>query len=112
MKITYANSKVKKYFEDYSKMQKVIPFEWVRTIKKHMNNLIAAETFGDFLDLGVGRPEQLTGYKNLRYSIRVSANVRLIVEPNATQDSVMICKEIEVEGVSDYHGEKENWYIP
>ena len=23
----------------------------------------------------------------------------------------MICTEIEVEGVSDYHGSKENWYI-
>lgn len=37
---------------------------------------------------------------------------RLIIEPNATQDTIMICTEIEVEGVSDYHGSKENWYIP
>ena len=37
---------------------------------------------------------------------------RLILEPNATQDTVMICTEIEVEGVSDYHGSKENWYLP
>ena len=31
---------------------------------------------------------------------------------NATQDTIMICDEIEIEGVSDYHGDKENWYIP
>ena len=68
--------------------------------------------FGDFLKLGLGRPEQLTGYERIRYSLRVSANERLIIEPNATQDTIMICEEIEIEGVSDYHGDKENWYIP
>ena len=49
MKITYANSKVEKYFSDYSKMQRELPSDWVRTIKKHMDRLIAAECFGDFL---------------------------------------------------------------
>ena len=72
-KITYANSKVKKYFSDYSKMQRDLPADWVRTIKKHMDRLIAP-------------------------------HVRLIIEPNANQDTVMICTEIEVEGVCDYHG--------
>ena len=78
MKITYANKKVEKYFTDYSKMKKKLPFEWVRAIKKLMDQLIAADNFGIFLSLGLGKPEQL---------------------------------EIEVEGVSDYHGDKDNWYI-
>lgn len=112
LKITYANAKVEKYFTDFNKLKRKLPADWVRTIKKHLDRLIAAETFGDFLALGLGKPEQLTGYKQIRYSIRVSGNVRLIVEPNATQDTVMICEEIEIEGVSDYHGDKENWYIP
>lgn len=112
MKITYANGKDKKYFSDYSKMQRDLPADWVRTIKKHMDRLIAAECFGDFLALGLGKPEQLTGYSNIRYSLHVAPHVRLIIEPNANQDTVMICTEIKVEGVSDYHGSKENWYIP
>jgi len=112
LKITYANKKVEKYFTDYSKMKKKLPFEWVRAIKKHMDHLIAADNFGDFLSLGLGKPEQLSGYKHIRYSLHVAANVRLIIEPNATEDTVMICEEIEVEGVSDYHGDKDNWYIP
>lgn len=112
MKITYASSKVEKYFSDYNRMKQELPFEWVRTIKKHMDRLKAAECFGDFLKLGLGHPEQLEGYEQIRYSVRVSANVRLILEPNATQETVMICSEIEIEGVSDYHGGKENWYIP
>lgn len=112
LKITYANTKVEKYFTDFNKLKRTLPADWVRTIKKHLDRLTAAQTFGDFLALGLGKPEQLTGYKQIRYSLRVSGNVRLIVEPNATQDTVMICEEIEIEGVSDYHGDKENWYIP
>lgn len=112
MKITYANQRVEKFFLDYNIMKKKIPFEWVRTIKKHMDRLKAANSFGDFLSLGLGKPEQLSGYKRIRYSLHVAPNVRLIVEPNATMDTVMICEEIEVEGVCDYHGGKENWYIP
>lgn len=112
MKITYANSRVEKFFTDYQKMKKKLPADWVRAIKKHMDRLEAADCFGDFLALGLGKPEQLIGYECIRYSIHVAANVRLIVEPNATQDTILICTEIEVEGVSDYHGSKENWYIP
>lgn len=112
LKITYASTKVEKFFLDYNKMKREIPTEWVRTIKKHVDRLEAADTFGDFLALGLGKPEQLTGYKQIRYALHVTPNVRLILEPNATMDTVMICEEIEVEGVCDYHGDKENWYIP
>ena len=112
MKITYANKKVEAFFTDYSKMQKKIPFEWVRSIKKLMDQLIAADNFGIFLSLGLGKPEQLSGYKEITYSLHVTANVRLIIELNATEDTVKICEEIKVEGVSDYHGDKNNWYIP
>ena len=75
MEITYANAKVEKYFKDYKKMQKKLPFEWVKTIKKHMDRLKAAECFGDFLKLGLGKPEQLEGCERIRYSLHVAANV-------------------------------------
>ena len=112
MRITYANAKVERYFSDFSQMQKKVPLDWIRSIKKHLNHLAAADCFGDFLKLGLGQPEQLTGYNPIRYSLRVSANARLIIEPNATQDTILICDEIQIKGVSDYHGSKENWYIP
>ena len=112
MKITYANKKVEKFFTDYSKMKKKLPFEWVRSIKKLMDQLKAADNFGTFLSLRLGRPERLSGYKRITYSLHISANVRLIIELNAAEDEVKICEEIEVEGVSDYHGDKNNWYIP
>jgi proteic killer suppression protein len=55
LKITYANKKVEKYFTDYSKMKKKLPFEWVRAIKKLMDHLVAADNFGIFLSLGLGK---------------------------------------------------------
>ena len=59
MIITYANSKVEKYFTDFNKLKKKLPVEWVRALKKHLDHLEAADCFGDFLSLGLGRPEQL-----------------------------------------------------
>ena len=43
MKITYANKKVEKYFTDYSEMKKKLPFDWVRSIKKLIDQLTAAD---------------------------------------------------------------------
>lgn len=111
MRITYANKRVEKAFTDYSKLKKKLPYEWARAIKKYMDYLKAAENFGDFLSLGLGKPEQLSGYKQVTYSLHISASARLIIELDATQETVKICEEIEVEGVNDYHGEKNNWYI-
>lgn len=92
-------------------MQQKLSFEWVRAVKKHIDRLEAAENFGDFLRLGLGKPEQLAGQRNIRYSLHIAPHARLILELNATQNTVLICTEIEVEGVCDYHGSKENWYI-
>lgn len=112
MQITYANRKVERYFEDYGEMKKKIPAEWVRTVKKHIDRLKAAPTFGDFLKLNLGHPEPLKGKDMGMYSVRITGNVRLIIKPNETGDTVMICEDIEMEGVVDYHGGKESWYIP
>jgi len=111
LKITYANKHVEKYFSDYRAMQKKIGPEWTRAVKKHIDRLKAANTFGDFLCLGLGHPEPLSGYSQIRYSLHVAAHVRLIIEPDATSDTLMICSEVEIEGVGDYHGGKDNWYI-
>lgn len=112
LRITYVNKRVEKYFENYGEMRKKIPIEWVRTIKKHIGRLIAADTFGDFLKLDLGHPEALHGKDEGKWSIHVTGNVRLIIKPSNDGKSVMICEEIEMEGVVDYHGGKESWYIP
>ena len=112
MRIIYESKKVERYFEDYAEMKKKIPEDWVRTIKKHIDRLKAADTFGDFLKLNLGHPEPLSGKDEGKYSVRVTGNVRLIVKPCDNGKAVMICEKIVMEGVVDYHGGKESWYIP
>ena len=112
MRITYANKKVEKSFENYEEMKKHMPADWVRQVKKHMARLKAADTFAVFLKLNLGHPEQLKGERAGQYSVRISGNVRLIIKPVTGIQSVMESQEIEVEGVVDYHGGKETWFIP
>ncbi len=111
MRITYADKRVERFFEDYGEMKKSIPADWVRTIKKHIVRLQAAPTFGDFLKLNLGHPEPLKEKDSGKCSVRITGNVRLIMCPNETGYAVMICEEVEMEGVVDYHGGKEKWYI-
>ena len=92
-------------------MKKKLPADWVRTIKKHVDRLKAANSFGDYLKLNLGHPEPLKGNGIGKYSVRISGNVRLIIKPDETNGALMICEVIEMEGIVDYHGGKENWYI-
>lgn len=112
MQITYTNKKVERCFEDYGEMKKKIPPDWVRTVKKHVDHLKAADVFGDFLKLNLGHPEPLKGKDVGKWSVRITGNVRLIFKPKESGDSITGCEEIEIEGVVDYHGGKESWFIP
>lgn len=93
-------------------MQKKLQLDWIKTIKKHMVRLSAAENFEIFMSLGLGKPEILENPTEILCSLHVSPNVRLIIELKTTKEDIMSCEEIVVKGVCDYHGGKENWYIP
>ena len=49
MHIIYTDKRVEKYFEDYRLMKRKLPEEWVKSIKKHINRLEAADRFEDYL---------------------------------------------------------------
>lgn len=53
MEITYANGKVEKYFKDYKKMQKKLPFEWVKTIKKAYGQTKSGGMFWRFFEIEI-----------------------------------------------------------
>lgn len=112
MKIIFDNPKVEKCFSDYSVMKKKLGDEFLKPIKKHINHLEASDNFGIFLSLGLGKPEQLSGYSTPTYSLRINANVRLIIELQTDGKEINDCECLIVKGVCDYHGSKENWYIP
>lgn len=110
MKVNYDNQRIAKIFTDFNKMKRKIPSDWVRLLKKHLDRLDASDNFGVFLSIGVGKPEELSGYHAITYSIRITANVRLIIELRGNNDA-KLCDEYVVKGVCDYHGDKNNWYI-
>ena len=112
MNIIFQNQKTEKCFSDYNKLKKLIPFEWVKTIKKIINQLEAANCFGDYLTLGLNHPEQINQNGGTFYSLRITANVRLIIKLNSSINEINECTEIEIQGVCDYHGDKSNWFIP
>ena len=61
--------------------------------------------------LGLGHPEALKGKNKGKYSVRVNGNVRMILEPVRIGERIELSVEIVVEGVVDYHGGKDNWFI-
>ena len=63
------------------------------------------------MKLNLGHPEPLKGNNAGKYSVRITGNVRLIIKPSGKDDDLVKSDEIEVEGVVDYHGGKESWYI-
>lgn len=92
-------------------MKKKLPADWVRAIKKHIDRLVAADTFGEFASLGLGHLEALKGKNSGKYSVRVNGNVRMVLEPIHIDERIELSVEIVVEGVVDYHGGKDNWFI-
>lgn len=65
----------------------------------------------------IGKKESLEGDRKGAYSLRVSANYRLIVKPKSEDlsvESLKNCDILIIEGVIDYHGKgkKCSWIIP
>lgn len=49
------------------------------------------------------------------YGISITANYRIVVEPLETKldlESLKNCKVLNIKGVLDYHGAKNEWIIP
>lgn len=115
MEIEYANKAVSRYFMDFGLMGKKRGMDMAKAVKRRFDQLRAADTFLDFLSLGLGKPHQLAANLKGRYGISVTGNIRLIVKPGVEQlDSVSLgkCKTVTIEGVVDYHGTKIEWIIP
>ncbi len=112
-----ANQKVGKYFNDpdYKDLRKKIGLEFTRTTKKRIAQIKSSSNFYIYLQTGLGKPERLSGADSDKFSIHISGNVRLIVRPlteGYDKEDLMKCESIFIEGVVDYHGDKNNWLIP
>ena len=115
MIIILHNPKVKKIIDNDEKLIKTLGKELSRKVKQRINEMIAAPNFKDYLDYGIGKPHPLTGDLDNLYGISLNKSIRLIVEPlveKRTNESLKMCKEINIKGVVEYHGNKKEWIIP
>ena len=122
--VEYEDNEVKGLFDDLNDvcnsknlMKKEIGAELTKAVKKRYNQIIAFTSFSALQQSGIGKMESLEGNRKGSYSLRVSANYRLIVRPKTkdlSAESLKSCDILIIEGVIDYHGKgKEfNWIIP
>ena len=98
-------------------MMKEIGRDLTRSVKKRYDQMIAFSTFLSLQQSKIGKMESLDGDQKGSYSLRVSANYRLVVRPKTedqSAESLKQCDTLIIEGVIDYHGrgKKHNWLIP
>ena len=97
-------------------MKKEIGAELTKAVKKRYNQIVAFTSFSALQQSGIGKMESLEGDRKGAYSLRVSANYRLIVKPKTKDlsvESLKNCDTLTIEGVIDYHGKgkKFSWII-
>lgn len=122
--IEYEDNRVKELFEDLNDvrnskhlMQKKIGAVLTKAVKKRYNQIISFSSFFSLQQSGIGKMESLEGDLKESYSLRVSANYRLLVKPKTkdrSAESLRHCDTLIIGGVIDYHGKgkKYNWIIP
>ena len=109
------DKKVEKILNDSNRILKKIGLDKAKMLKLRLNQLQASNNFKEFLDMGLGKPHPLTGNLDKLYSINITANYRLVVEPLVEMldnESLKKCRNINIKGVMDYHAGKCEWIIP
>ena len=124
LNVEYEDIEVKELFDDLNDvrnsknlMKKEIGAELTKAVKKRYNQIVAFTSFSALQQSGIGKMESLEGDRKGAYSLRVSANYRLIVRPKTKDlsvDSLKNCDTLIIEGVIDYHGKRKkfSWIIP
>lgn len=117
MLLDYSTKRVAEAFEDMYRtpsqrlMIRAIGADLARHAKKRSDQMRAAASFQEYLDIGLGHPEHLQG-KGFSHSVRLDANNRLIFSPcseSLERSALLRCRETEIEGVADYHGRSGKW---
>lgn len=116
MQLEYKDEKVRKILCDAKTLQRKVGLEIGRKVKQRINQLEAAENFNQYLTkIALGKPHHLEGNLDKCFGISITANYRIVVEPLGTKldiESLKDCKVLNIKGVLDYHGGKNEWIIP
>lgn len=116
LQLEFQDEKVRKVLSDARILQKKVGLEMGRKIKQRLNQLEATDNFNMYLTkVGFGKPHPLEGDLDKYYGISINANYRIVVQPLETKldmESLKDCKVLNIKGVLDYHGGKNEWIIP
>lgn len=118
------NQKIKRYFDDLNDvqgskhlMERKIGLNLTHAVKRRYNQLLSFTDFSKLMLSGIGDIESLKGDMKGLYSMTISGNYRLVIEPVArdlSAESLKICDTVKIREVVDYHGKgsKKNRLIP
>ena len=110
MEIRYETKTLEEIFNDHKKLTAKVDLHLLKIIKRRILELRAADTFSDYLKIGLGRPHLLTGDFKGYYAARLDANKRLIFK-QIYENKQMDCTKVMIKGVIDYHGAKTTFYL-
>lgn len=99
--------------EDYQHLKKKAG-QHSKIIKRRINEISAAENYGDYERMGIGNPHLLDGDLKGCFAVNISRNYRLIARlcvEGHMSTTTAACKKVIIEGVMDYHGQR-TWLIP
>ena len=117
MLLSYSTKRIAEAFEDMYQvpsrklMVREIGLKLARSVKKRSDQMRAASSFQEYMDVGLGHPEHRSG-RGFSHSVRLDANSRMIFSPvcDSLERAVLAsCHEAEIEGVADYHGRSTKW---
>ena len=120
LNVEYEDIEVKELFDDLNDVRNsknLMKKEIGAELTKAVNQIVAFTSFSALQQSGIGKMESLEGDRKGAYSLRVSANYRLIVKPKTKDlsvESLKNCDTLIIEGVIDYHGKRKkfSWIIP
>ena len=115
MNVEVHNQKVEKIVGNDDKLIRTIGKELAQKVKQRINEMMASPNFKAYVDYGIGKPHILTGDLDGLYGIFLNKNIRLVVEPLVDKrdlESLAACKNVNIRGVVEYHGDKKEWLIP
>lgn len=115
MEVITSNKKLDKIINDDNKLIKTIGLDLARKVRLRCDQMEASDNFKAYLDNRIGDPHPLVGNLDNLFGIKLDESYRLIVKPLSVKlddESLRNCKEVDLKGVANYHGDKWNWLIP
>lgn len=117
MDIEYANNKVEKVLTDAKQLVKKVGKPIAKTIIKRLDQLSAFSNIGELMRSGIDNPHPLNNnfYGSIGWTItgklRFILDVGLEKKETYIESVVNLKEKITIKGVTDYHGDKDEWII-